>query len=76
MRQALYLDMAGSRDAYEAIVGAMERGDTFRSWDAQEFWGERMRDLLGALSAVERVGSWSTETPAGLRGETVYLLGG
>lgn len=76
MRQALYLDMAGSRDAYEAIVGAMERGDTFRSWDAQEFWGERMRDLLGALSAVQRVGSWSTETPAGLRGETVYLLGG
>ncbi len=74
--QALYLDLDASREAYEAVVGAMERGDTFRSWGAQEFWGERMRDLLGTLATVRGVGSWSTETPAGLRGETVYRLGG
>ena len=76
LRQALYLDVTASREAYQDVIGAMERGDTFRSWNAQEFWGERMRALVNALETVRGVRSWSTETPAGLRGETVYLLEG
>ena len=76
LRQVLYLDLDRSRTAYETVIGAMERGDTFRSWDAHQFWGERVRDLLYVLEPVEGVTSWSTETERGLEGETVYLLGG
>jgi len=76
MRQALYLDVAASTEAYHDVLDAMERGETFRSWTAEEFWGQRMQDLVGALESIRGVRSWSTETPTGLRGETVYLLEG
>ncbi len=74
LRQVLVLDLARSTEVYEAIVGAMETGDTFRSWDARVFWTERFPDLLDVLSTIEGVDSWSTHTPAGLEGETTYLL--
>ncbi len=76
VRQVLYLDVDASRETYEAVVSAMEKGDTFRSWYAQEFWTERMRDLLVILEPVEGITSWSTHTPEGLMGETVYRIEG
>jgi hypothetical protein len=75
-RQVLYLDVDTSREVYESVVSAMEKGDTFRSWSAQEFWTERMRDLLVVLGPVHGVVSWSSHTPAGLEGETLYLFEG
>jgi len=74
VRQVMVLDLHRSAQVYEQIMTAMETGETFRSWDAREFWGERVRDLLEVLSGVEAVDSWSTHTPEGLEGETRYRL--
>jgi len=74
VRQALYLDLERTRDTYNQVIDAMEQGDTFSSWSAREFWGERVPDLLEVLGSVEGVTSWSSETSEGLRGETRYQL--
>ena len=76
LRQVLYLDVVASREVYDSVVASMEKGDTFRSWSAQEFWTERMRDLLAILGPVQGVLSWSSHTPEGLEGETIYLVEG
>ena len=73
IRQVMVLDLDASRVAYESVMSAMEQGGTFRSWSAQEFWGERMRDLLAMLQPVHGVTSWSRHTDEGIVGETVYL---
>jgi hypothetical protein len=74
VRQVMVLDLDRSAEAYQQIMTAMETGQTFRSWDAGDFWGVRVRDLLEILSGVEGVDSWSTHTPEGLAGETRYRL--
>jgi hypothetical protein len=74
--QALYVDLDGSRETFDTIVSAMERGDTFRSWSTREFWTVRMRDLLGVLATVDDVTAWSSHRPGGLYGQTVYHLEG
>lgn len=74
MRQALYLDLDRTRETYNRVIDAMEQGDTFSSWSAREFWGERVPDLLEVLESVEGVTSWSSDTCEGLRGETRYQL--
>ncbi len=76
VRQVLLVDLAAVRTTYGQIVDAMERGDTFRSWEAREFWGTRVRDLLHVLSAVDGVSAWSSRTDEGLVGQTVYRIGG
>ena len=76
MRQALYLDLDTSRETYETVIDAMQKGNTFRSWSAQEFWGERVIDLLHVLGPVQGITSWSSHTDEGLEGETVYRLEG
>ena len=76
MRQVLYLDLDTSRDTYETVMIAMQHGDTFRSWSAQEFWTERVMDLLHVLGPVQGITSWSSHTDEGLEGETVYVFEG
>ena len=76
IRQVLYVDLDSSRETYDTIVTAMEKGDTFRSWSAREFWTVRMRDLLDVLATVDDVSAWSAHRPGGLYGETVYHLEG
>jgi len=76
LRQALYLDLEGSRDTYEKVAAALLKGNTFRSWSAEEFWTVRVTELLQVLASVQGIASWSSHTDEGLVGETVYRLEG
>jgi len=52
------------------------KGNTFRSWSAEEFWTVRVTELLQVLASVQGIASWSSHTDEGLVGETVYRLEG